>query len=173
MVRRSPPRLTQARRHARHGGGGNVRPASDRPEHEAVGEAAAKRDVVRQDADPAAAPPGRVLAPPQFWALMERWQVPDPLALELIAFAGKRPPSGKRPRFRFDPRQQRVTHYLAEVEAALEALDYDRGWLHQPNHADPFAGRPPLEAMRHDGLSGNAAVLGWLHREAMRRMLAG
>ena len=38
------------------------------------------------------APPrrlGRVLSSQQFWDLMERWRVPDAIALELIEFPGK------------------------------------------------------------------------------------
>jgi hypothetical protein len=102
---------------------------------------------------------------------MERWQVPDPLALELIEFPGKAPRAGKRPRFRFLTRQQRITHYLAEVEAALAMLDCDRGWLHRPMRAAPFDGRTPIETIRRDPMAGSAAVLGFLHRTAMRRTL--
>ena len=40
---------------------------------------------------------------------MERWRIPDAMALELIEFPGKLGASGKRPRFRFTTRQQRIT----------------------------------------------------------------
>ena len=52
---------------------------------------------------------------------MERWHIPDATALELIEFPGKVGKEGKRPRFRFTTRQQRITSYLPEIEAALEA----------------------------------------------------
>jgi hypothetical protein len=51
---------------------------------------------------------GRVLSPRQFWDIMERWRVPDAIALELIEFPGKLGKDGKRPRFRFTTRQQRI-----------------------------------------------------------------
>jgi hypothetical protein len=46
---------------------------------------------------------------------MERWRIPDAMALELIEFPGKLGASGKRPRFRFTTRQQRITSYLPEI----------------------------------------------------------
>jgi hypothetical protein len=48
---------------------------------------------------------------------MERWRVPDATALELIEFPGKLGASGKRLRFRFTTRQQRIGSYLPEMDA--------------------------------------------------------
>ena len=39
--------------------------------------------------------------------------------------------SGKRPRFRFTTRQQRITSYLPEIDAALAAGGKDQAWLHR------------------------------------------
>lgn len=41
------------------------------------------------EAEPPPKLPGRALSSAQFWALMERWKVPDVVALELIQFPGK------------------------------------------------------------------------------------
>ena len=56
---------------------------------------------------------------------MERWRVPDAIALELIEFPGKLGKEGKRPRFRFTTRQKRITSYLPEIDAALMAAGKD------------------------------------------------
>jgi hypothetical protein len=57
-----------------------------------------------------------------FWRLVDRLQLPDAEALELIAYAGKIGPSGKRPRFRLSTRQTHLASYLPEIEAALQAI---------------------------------------------------
>ena len=57
---------------------------------------------------------------------MKRWHIPDATALELIEFPGKLGMSGKRPRFRFTTRQQRITSYLPEIDAALVAAGKDQ-----------------------------------------------
>jgi hypothetical protein len=85
---------------------------------------------------------------------MERWHVPDATALELIEFPGKLGASGKRPRFRFTTRQQRITSYLPEIDAALAAAGKDQAWLHRK-----IQGRPPLEHIVTHGMEGMAEVL--------------
>jgi hypothetical protein len=78
---------------------------------------------------------------------MERWRVPDATALELIEFPGKLGASGKRPGFRFTTRQQRITSYLPEIDAALAAAGKDQAWLHRKiqgrSRAERSAARPP------------------------------
>jgi hypothetical protein len=95
---------------------------------------------------------------------MERWHVPDATALELIEFPGKLGASGKRPRFRFTTRQQRITSYLPEIDAALAAAGKDQAWLHRKIHAPPFARRTPIEHMVMHGMAGMANVLQALNR---------
>jgi hypothetical protein len=120
------------------------------------------------------APPrrlGRVLSSRQFWELMERWHVPDATALELIEFPGKLGASGKRPRFRFTTRQQRITSYLPEIDAALVAGGKDHAWLHHKIQGPPFSRRTPLEHMVTHGMEGMANVLQTLNRAVMRAAL--
>ena len=64
---------------------------------------------------------GPVLSSRQIWDLMGRWHVPDAPALALIEYPGKLGASGKRPRFRFTTRQQRITSNLPEIDTALTA----------------------------------------------------
>ena len=55
-----------------------------------------------------------------FWQAVDRLQIPDADALELIGYPGKIGSSGKRPRFRLTTHQTRLAGYLPEIEAALE-----------------------------------------------------
>jgi hypothetical protein len=102
---------------------------------------------------------------------MECWHVSDATALELIEFPGKLGASGKRPRFRFTTRQQRITSYLPEIDAALAAAGKDRAWLHRKIQAPPFARRTPIEHMVMHGMEGMANVLQTLNRAVMRAAL--
>jgi hypothetical protein len=120
------------------------------------------------------APPrtlGRTLSSRRFWDLMERWHIPDATALELIEFPGKLGVSGKRPRFRFTTRQQRITSYLPEIDAALAAAGKDHAWLHRKVRGAPLSGRTPIEHMVAHGMGGMADVLQLLNRAAMRAAL--
>jgi hypothetical protein len=116
---------------------------------------------------------GRVLSAREFWEQMERWHVPDDVALELIEFPGKLGKSGKRPRFRFTTRQKRITSYLLEIDAALAAAAKDQAWLHRKIQAAPFSRRTPIEHMVTNGMNGMADVLRILSRLAMRAALTG
>jgi hypothetical protein len=118
--------------------------------------------------DPAKRPLGRVLSAHQFWDLMQRWHVPDATALELIEFPGKLGKEGKRPRFRFTTRQQRITSYLPEIDAALAAAGKDQAWLQRKIATPPFNRRSPIEHMLARKMDGMTDVLRTLNREAMR-----
>ena len=116
-------------------------------------------------------PLGRILSSRQFWDLMEKWRIPDATSLELIEFAGKLGKSGKRPRFRFTTRQQRITSYLPEIDTALAAAGKDQNWLHRKIEAAPFVRRSPIGHMLARGTEGMSDVLLRLNREAMRGAL--
>jgi hypothetical protein len=118
-------------------------------------------------------PSGRVLSARQFWDLMERWRIPDATALELIEFPGKLGKEGKRPRFRFTSRQQRITSYLPEIDEALEATGQDQAWLHREIVTPPFDRRSPIEHMLARKMDGMTDVLRAPNREAMRVALRG
>jgi hypothetical protein len=135
----------------------------------AVPESPLSHDV--RDARPR--PLGSVLSPRQFWDLMQRWRVPDATALELIGYPGKIGAGGKRPRFRFTTRQQRVTSYLAEIDAAVSTADRDQAWLHRRIQGAPFSRRTPIEHIIAQGAVGAGDVLRTLNRQTMRAALAG
>ena len=131
-----------------------------------------RRNHSTEEAEVVPLPLGRVLSASQFWQLMERWRVPDVTALELIGFSGKIGASGKRPRFRFTTRQQRITSYLPEIDAALASAGKDQSWLHRKIREAPFSRRTPIEHMVAYGMDGLADVLRTLNRLAMRAALS-
>jgi hypothetical protein len=117
-------------------------------------------------------PLGRVLSAAQFWEIMARRQVSDDVALALIDYQGKIGKSGKRPRFRFSSRQQRISGYLPEIDRALSAAGHDPHWLQRRNRSAPFRGRTPLAYMVAGGRKAIAEVLQTLNAAALRAALA-
>jgi hypothetical protein len=106
-----------------------------------------------------------------FWRLVDRLQLPDAEALELIAYAGKIGPSGKRPRFRLSTRQAHLASYLPEIEVALQAIGEPPGWLLRSNHSVPFRGCAPIKLMAERGGESMGDVLQFLTRAVLRRSL--
>jgi hypothetical protein len=80
-----------------------------------------------------------------FWSLIDRWHVPDAQALELVSYEGKLPDTGKRPRFKLSPDQERIVSTLVEIDNALTTAGLDASWL---NRDDSSTGRTPLDLMR-------------------------
>jgi hypothetical protein len=136
-----------------------------------IAPSAQPENTERSEGEGVSRPLGRVLSGRQFWDLMQRWRVPDAMALELVEYPGKLGSSGKRPRFRFTTRQQRLTSYLPEIDAAMAAAGKGPEWLHRRIGAAPFARRTPLEHMLRRGAAGMTDLLQFLNREAMRRSL--
>jgi hypothetical protein len=106
-----------------------------------------------------------------FWEIVDRLQIPDAAALDLIGYPGKIGPSGKRPRFRLTTRQTRLASYLIEIEAALLASDQTPKWLQRRNRSAPFSGRVPLERAKERGDEGLAEMLQFLNRAVLRKSL--
>jgi hypothetical protein len=106
-----------------------------------------------------------------FWRLVDRLQIPDPDALELIGYAGTIGETGKRPRFRLSSRQTHLAAYLPEIEAALQTIGEGPAWLLRRNRSAPFSGRAPIKfVVERDG-EGAAEALRFLNREALKRSL--
>ena len=121
--------------------------------------------------DTAPVRPGGTMSSATFWRLVDRLQLPDVEALELIAYAGKIGPSGKRPRFRLSTRQTHLASYLPEIEAALQAIGEAPGWLVRRNRSVPFRGCSPVKLMAERGGKGMGDVLQFLNRAVLRRSL--
>jgi antitoxin Xre/MbcA/ParS-like protein len=103
----------------------------------------------------------------QFWDLMERWNVPGSVALELIGFAGKIGKFGKRPRFRFLPAHQQAADF--KIDTALASAGAGVDWLHTKMRV--LGGRTPIEQMRAEGATGMEKVLQMVLRSALRSSL--
>jgi hypothetical protein len=102
---------------------------------------------------------------------MERWKVSDAEALDLIGFPGKLGKSGKRPRFRFVTKQERLLSYLVEVDGALLASGHDHAWLRRRIRGAPFSGRSPLSYMIEEGEPAVAEILRHLTRAGLQASL--
>ena len=73
-----------------------------------------------------------------FWRLVDRLNIPDAKALDLIGYPGKLPASGKRPRFHLTTLQTRRASFLPEIENALGAIGEDPSWLRRRIRSAPF-----------------------------------
>lgn len=89
----------------------------------------------------------------------------------LIDYPGKVAASGKRPRFHLTTRQTKLASYLPEIEAALTAAGQTTAWLRRPIRSAPFAGRSSVKLMAEQPGEGEAAVLQFLNRAALRKSL--
>jgi hypothetical protein len=106
-----------------------------------------------------------------FWQAVDRLQVRDGDALELISCPGKIELSRKRSRFPPTTHQTRLAGYLPEIEAALENAGLTPAWLLRGNRAAPFSGRSPIKLMAERDGEGAAEVLQYLRHAVLRRSL--
>jgi hypothetical protein len=105
-----------------------------------------------------------------YWQMVDRLQIPDAMALEIIGCPGKLPLTGRRPRFRLNTRQSRLAAYLPEIEIALQSINESPDWLRRRSRVVPFSGRTPLDLMAQRDGEGVAEV-GFLTRAVMRKSL--
>jgi hypothetical protein len=109
-----------------------------------------------------------------FWTLLDRWQVPDEPALELLGHAGGLTRKGTRPRFKLAPAEAEALQLLQGIDAGLSRLAQDPArWLRQPLATAPFRGARPLDWMlRHPG-QGTRDLAQHLLQAALRASLKG
>jgi hypothetical protein len=87
-----------------------------------------------------------------FWGLMDRWDVSNDQALELVGYEGKLPTTTeRRPRFRLSTEQAHIVTTLLEVDSALATAGLDPSWLHKPSGT---GSRSPLDLMRAGAMDG-------------------
>ena len=89
----------------------------------------------------------------------------------LDRLSGQGRASGKRPRFHLTTRQTKLASYLPEIEAALTAAGQTTAWLRRPIRSAPSAGSSPVKLMAEQPGEGEAAVLQFLSRAALRKSL--
>jgi hypothetical protein len=108
-----------------------------------------------------------------FWALADRWQVPDLEALALIGHEGGLTRSGTRPRFRLHGVEAQRFAGLQAIDAALAAMGVDPvSWLTERQHGEPYGGKTPLQVLTETGTEGATAVHHQLTHEGLSRALA-
>ncbi len=108
-----------------------------------------------------------------FWALMDRWQVPDLDALALIGHAGGLTKKGTRPRFRMQGSEAVRYAGLRALDRALEGLSLDpRRWLGTPQRPAPCKGAKPLDLLQRDADAARQ-LLHALHRQGLEAGLHG
>jgi hypothetical protein len=80
-----------------------------------------------------------------FWNLMDRWNVSNDQAMELVGYGGKLPTTDRRPRFRLSNEQALIVATLLEVDCALATAGLDPSWLHKQSGK---GSRSPLDLIR-------------------------
>lgn len=105
---------------------------------------------------------------------MDRWQVPDEPALELLGHGDGLTRKKTRPRFKLTPAEAETLQLLQGLDASLARLAQDPAkWLRQPLKPAPFQGTRPLEWMlRHPG-QGAQDLAQHLLQSALRASLKG
>ncbi len=96
------------------------------------------------------------MASTPFWTLMDKWNIPDQAALDLIGHPGGLTKKNTRPRFKLVGEEAVLLRSFQEIDAALRPLGLEpKTWLHQPIAAAPFDGATPaayLTSRRKQGV---------------------
>ena len=169
------PQKAHARTTAAKGGSDDVRPprivVPDTRESSAV--EAGPHEVAGRT--PIAVAPARAsLTSAAFWTLMDRWSVPDLVALEMIGHAGGLSKTGTRPRFKLANDEAERVRRLVEIDDALSALGLDaKDWLNKPVKAAPFKGATLISYLTHHGLDGARETSRYILRNGLRLSMAG
>jgi hypothetical protein len=91
---------------------------------------------------------------------MDRWEVRDLEALDLLGHPGGLTRKGTRPRFRVVGREAELFSYLQEIDAALRVLGSEPAeWIRQPIREAPFRGASPLAHVTRGGVGGARDVI--------------
>jgi hypothetical protein len=98
--------------------------------------------------------------------LIDRWNVSDEQALELVNYEGPLPPTDRRPRFRLSTEQARIVSTLLEIDSALTTAGIDRTWLRKRSGKTR---RSPLDLMR---AGATDEVLRFLGQATLRASMA-
>ena len=104
-----------------------------------------------------------------FWSLVDRWNVADAAALELIGHPGGLTKKGTRPRFRLQGDEVDMLAGLQEIDAALVPLKLEPAkWVHDPAGEAPFGGATPLAYMTRERMPGVREALRFILRHGLR-----
>jgi hypothetical protein len=115
------------------------------------------------------APGGAKLTSSAFWALVDRWQIPDLGALQLIGHGGGLSKKGTRPRFKLLGEEVEMVKLLLEIDSALSTLGLDpRSWLTKPVKDAPFRGTTLLSYLTANGIKGVRETSRYILKNGLR-----
>ena len=108
-----------------------------------------------------------------FWSLMERWNIPDQAALDMIGHPGGMTKRGTRPRFKLVGQEAALLRSFQEIDAALGLLGFEpNAWLHQPIAAAPFDGASPAATLSSPGKQRVQDTLRYILQQGLRLSMA-
>ena len=109
-----------------------------------------------------------------FWTLMDRWEVPDLAALQLIGHPGGLSKKGTRPRFKMAGEEAEMMKLLVETDRALVALGLDpKFWLNKPVPTAPFQGATILTYLTQNGLKGVRDTSRYILKNGLKLSMSG
>ena len=109
------------------------------------------------------------MASTPFWALMDRWNIPDQAALDLIGHPGGLTKKGTRPRFKLAGEEAALLRSFQEIDAARGLLGLEpKTWLHQPIKAAPFDGATPADYLSSRRKQGVQDTLRFILQHGLR-----
>jgi hypothetical protein len=113
-------------------------------------------------------PPRRrqALTSDTFWSLMQRWKVPNDVALGLIGHDAERngPVRDAKPSFALSDQQAEVVSCLLEIDLTLAITGVREDRLHRRDASSAMAGSSPLDALGRCCPKRAAAVLWFLNQ---------
>ena len=106
-----------------------------------------------------------------FWRLVDRLQIPDLAALELIGYAGEYREGGQAAAVSLVVATDALGGLPARNQGALQSIGEGLAWLQSRNRSAPFSGRTPIKLMIERDGEGLAEVLQFLNLAALKRSL--
>jgi hypothetical protein len=107
-----------------------------------------------------------------FWSLIDRWEIADEAALDLLGHAGGLTKRGTRPRFTLTQDEAHRLANLLAIDRLLTDIEGKPGpWLRRRNAAAPFARTSPAGFMAKGGAPAIDATRRFLEKLALKKSL--
>jgi len=104
-----------------------------------------------------------------FWQLMDRWNIPDLAAFNLIGHRDSLSKKRTRRRFRLIGEEGERVILLFEIDQAISSLRLDpKIWMNKPIQGAPFGGAKPIEYLTKYGIKGFIATSRYLFKNGLQ-----
>ncbi len=104
---------------------------------------------------------------------MDRWEVADTEALQLIGHLGGLTKKGTRPRFKLSAEESEAFWGLQEIDNALVPLRLEpHEWIHHSIKEKPFNGATPLAFLTHTQLTGIRTTIRFLLQNGLKMSMS-